>query len=112
MTQIKRSRIRPRSKQKQASMVLARAQLIRLVRERGDRCEVCPRIRRVRYDWIGCLGRSQQVQGRHHVRKQSAGGTEEDENILLACNAGNDWIEDNPFMAYQAGLVRRRGDDQ
>lgn len=86
-------------------MVEAQEQIERLKQERGDRCELGQR-------WwsVGlsiCIGK---VQGRHHLRKQSQGGGEQDENVLLSCNHCNGAVEDYPARAKELGLTISEGD--
>jgi 5-methylcytosine-specific restriction endonuclease McrA len=55
--------------------------------------------------WEGvCTG---QHDGWHHLQKKSAGGSDEMSNLVLACNACNTAIEDNPTEAREKGWVIR-----
>lgn len=41
----------------------------------------------------------------HELLKRSRGGSITDvDNIMLACNHHNSWVEDNPSEAYELGL--------
>lgn len=71
------------------------------------RCEVCPRWRRVGVE-TGCNGTGGEL---HHRRKRSsAGALAHRENVLVSCNRGNLLVEDEPELAYKAGLVLRPED--
>lgn len=107
-SELKRTPLRRVSEKQSKKIREGAKQRARLVAERGNACEVCPKIRLVVPSWAGCNGVEQ---GRHHLRKQSQATDESDENILLSCNLANGWIEDHPPEARAAGLVRRHGDD-
>lgn len=101
---MRQSPIKPRSKKKTAQMKEAKNQLMRLIDERGNICEVGSILSQAKVRWKHCLWRAE---GRHHLKKQSASGSDADDNILLACNMCNDWIEDHPRKAKELGLVIR-----
>lgn len=105
---MKRSPLRRRSSKTTRKFKNAAAQMTRLLIKRGPGCEVNALIQKVVPEWDGCWHRAQ---GRHHLRKQSAGGSDHDENVLLSCNPCNDWVESYPDLAHQIGLVIRQGDE-
>ena len=55
--------------------------------------------------WEGvCTG---QHAGWHHLKKRSAGGDDSEANLVLACNACNQKVEDAPAEARVRGWVHR-----
>lgn len=53
------------------------------------------------FGW-GCFG---DVNG-HEVLKRSRGGSITDmENVVLACQYHNEWVENNPVKAHELGLA-------
>lgn len=68
-------------------------------------------IRAVDPSWRGC---TVWPSGLHHVRKRSAAGAlMNPANVLASCSACNaGWVEDNPLLAHEAGLVVREGDPE
>lgn len=55
-----------------------------------------------------CLG---YYQGPHHLRKTGQGGsTVLLANMMSACNPCNDWVENEPDLAQDLGLVVLEGD--
>jgi hypothetical protein len=46
----------------------------------------------------------------HHLRKSVQGGLYTHRNLVSLCVAQNDWVEDEPDIAYGLGLVARRGE--
>lgn len=81
----------PKKRKAQKELSTLRKQLIA---ERGDICQV-----KFSPD---CRNRAE---GTHHIKKRSAGGTDERSNVLLSCNICNSSIEDHPSQAQAAGLV-------
>jgi len=43
----------------------------------------------------------------HHLRKASAGGAYSEENLVTLCRFHNGWVEDEPKLATELGLVIR-----
>lgn len=43
----------------------------------------------------------------HHVKKRSAGGSNDLRNLMWVCNPCNGWVENHPDAAYAAGLVTK-----
>lgn len=66
------------------------------IKERGPMCQI-------RRPWW-CRG---YAEGGHHKLKRSQGGPDTKENCLLACNACNLWIEDEPDLAFELGFTIR-----
>jgi hypothetical protein len=89
-----RKAMRKVSRAKRKQNAAGTAQLRRLRKERGDICET-------KFSQH-CRNRAE---GRHHLVKQSAGGSDDDSNILLSCNICNGEIEDHPKAAKACGLV-------
>lgn len=49
-------------------------------------------------------------QGLHHLRKTGQGGARVlRANVMGSCNPCNDWVEDHPDLAREAGLVVLEG---
>lgn len=84
------------------------ARYVKFVRElaaESDRCEVGPLISVVDHGYRDC---TLTMQGLHHLQKRSAGGALIDRaNVLRSCNPCNSYVENEPILARQAGLVRR-----
>lgn len=102
-----RTRLNPISAKRSQKMREGKAQLLRLIEERGNRCQVSPSFNVIGVTTPNCRN---VAEGRHHLRKQSDQGSDEDANVLLSCNPCNDMIEDRPMLAITAGLVVRQGD--
>lgn len=105
---LKRTPIQRVSSKQRKKRQEAHDQFHELVRQRGYVCEVGQRIKTVVPEWAHC---THWPEGRHHLRKRSAGGSDDPSNLLLSCNPCNGWVEDHPALAREAGLVIRDGDD-
>ena len=108
---LKRTELKKRSSKRQSVMTNDRVPLIQALVEAGYGCEICPVLE---YhgcdDFNHCTGK---IDGLHELRKRSAGGSLVNRNNLVpACNYGNGWIEDNPLLAHEFGLVVREGDPE
>lgn len=102
-----RANLRQRSAKREREQRDEYLPLVRRLADESPWCEVGPRISAVARDYRGCTRR---MQGLHHLRKQSQGGARCDPaNVLRSCNACNGWVEDNPRLALEAGLVLRPG---
>ena len=62
----------------------------------GYRCRIGPLV-----PDVPCAGRLSP----HHLRKASAGGKFDLDNLWTACIRHNDWVEDHPAQAGTLGLV-------
>lgn len=87
-----------------------RVPLIKALIEAGFGCEIGPVLSHYENeDWRYCTGR---IQGLHELRKRSSGGSLVNRsNLIPACNYCNSWVECNPLLAHEYGLVVREGDD-
>lgn len=48
----------------------------------------------------------------HHLRKSGQGGKYTLGNLVTLCASMNTWVEDEPNLAYELGLVVRRGETE
>ncbi len=46
----------------------------------------------------------------HHLLKTTQGGRYTEENLVSLCATHNDWVEQEPLVAWRMGLVIRRDD--
>lgn len=56
------------------------------------------------------MGRCEGPLTPHHLRKASAGGEYQPNNLVALCARMNRWVEDHPDLAWELGLVVRRGE--
>ena len=78
----------------------ARAVVRAAVFERDNhQCRIAPLLTG---EWSRCFGRLTA----HHLKKESQGGNYTMGNLISACVFHNDWVEDQPELARQLGLVR------
>lgn len=84
-------KVSPRKRRADRELSILRRQLIV---ERGDICQVqiSPHCRH-------------RAEGTHHLKKRSALGKHDRENLLLSCDPCNSFVEDYPKTARAAGLV-------
>ena len=98
---MKRSRIKPRSDKRTAE----NAERARLMEEKfGPRGEWRCQFPAIDNGFgFGCFG---DVNG-HEILKRSRGGSITDmDNVVLACQYHNDWVEENPIKAHDLGLAQ------
>lgn len=102
---IRRTRIKPVSAKRQREAI-GRAAVRSAVYERDDwRCALSdPATRPI------AAGRCDGHTTVHHLLKQSQGGEYVPENLLTMCARHNDWVEEEPKLAWAIGLVVRRGE--
>lgn len=85
-----------------------RVPLVRSMLDADPYCELARLIRRVTPSYADC---QRNAIGLHELLKRSHGGSITDpENLLRCCSPCNSWVEDNPTLAWRAGLVVRAGD--
>lgn len=106
---LKRTPLKQRSDKRAKVMKEDRVPLITALVEAGFSCEICPVL-----EHYGCEDHKnchRKIEGLHELRKRSAGGSLVNrDNLVPACNYGNSWVEDNPALAHEWGLVVREGD--
>lgn len=106
---LKRTELKKRSDKRSKVMKDDRVPLIKALVDAGFSCEISPVL-----DYHGiadaqnCFG---SISGMHELRKRSSGGSLTNrDNLVPACSYCNSWVEDNPTLAHQIGLVVREGD--
>lgn len=107
---LKRTEINQRSEKRQRLMTDDRIPLIERLVAEGHKCEIGPVL--AAHDVLEgrrhCRGK---IEGLHELRKRSAGGSLlNPDNLVPACNYCNGWVEQNPSLAWELGLVLRAGD--
>lgn len=108
---LKRTPLKQRSAQRSKVMKEDRVPLITALIEAGFSCEISPVLEHYGCDDSKhCRGK---IEGLHELRKRSAGGSLVNrQNLIPACNWCNSWVEDNPLLAHEWGLVVREGDPE
>jgi hypothetical protein len=102
--------VRFRSAKRARLYRLERVPLVAAMLEESRACELGDRIWRVSASYRGCRG---EAIGLHELRKRSAGGSLTNRaNLLRCCGPCNSWVEDNPRLARNAGLVVRSADPE
>lgn len=75
----------------------------------SPKCEVGPKLKAVLPKYDFCTGTATCL---HELKKRSAGGSITDiNNVMRSCFTCNRFIEDQPSVAYQAGLVIKSWED-
>lgn len=119
---MKRSPMRPQSKDKARERAERRALVEQWISEGRTSCEVGQRWMHEawrhegeRWERVGRIVRRhcwRRIEGIHERRKRSSGGSVTNPvNLMASCNACNLLVENEPTLAHEAGLVVRPGDD-
>jgi hypothetical protein len=75
-------------------------------------CRICPLVRE-RLPQVPAPACQGEASGLHERRKRSSmGSLTNPENLVPACNVGNEWVENYPELAHRLGLVVRPGDEE
>ena len=100
---MKRTRLKPISDRRLAERDERAEMRDRVFTRDGGRCRLA--------GWLPDTGPCSGVLTVHHLRKSAQGGPYTLVNLLSLCAGHNTWVEDNPDLAHELGLVIRRGDD-
>lgn len=108
---LKRTPLRSRSKKREEFMSSHRVPEVKAMISAGRKCEVGPILEGAGItDAPTCR---KKIEGLHERRKRSSGGSlVNPANLIPSCNPCNGFIEDEPDICHELGLVVREGDSE